>query len=134
MRICETVREVCDEMQRGTQRDAVLYHEAFGKRARAAEDAGDGEVARSCRLLAAVFSMYFKRGPDGPFGPLVVWPNGSRSVLPKDLKPEDAAQLEKRIDCAADPVFVARIADVLWIATKNHQHARRALRAYLTTG
>jgi hypothetical protein len=57
--------------------------------------------------------MCFKRGPDGPFGPLMVWPDGTRSFLPRDLKPEDAAQLEKLIDCASDPVYVARVADVL---------------------
>jgi len=51
--------------------------------------------------------------------------------LPKDLKAEDAAKLTKLIDCASDPVFVARVADVLWIATKDHKYARRAFRAYL---
>ena len=112
MRTCEAAREICEEVQRGTQRDPIWYHEAFRKRAKAAEDASDGEIAGGCRLLAAVFSMYFKRGPDGPFGPLVVWPDGSRSFLPRDLKPEDIAQPEKLIDCASDPVFVARVADV----------------------
>lgn len=131
MRTCEAIGEICDGVQRGTQRDPVWYHEAFGKRAKVAEDAGDGEIAGGCRLLAAVFSMYFKRGPDGPFGPLVVWPDGSRSFLPRDLKPEDTAQLEKLIDCASDPVYMARVADVLWIATKKHEYARRAFRAYL---
>jgi len=130
-RTCEVIREICEEVQRGTQRDSVWYHEVFGKRAKVAEDAGDGEIAGGCRLLAAVFSMYVKRGPDGPFGPLAVWPNGRRSFLPGDLKPEDAEQLEKLIDCGSDPVYMARVADVLWIATRNHEYARRAFRAYL---
>lgn len=131
MRICEIIRDVCDEVQRGTQRDPLWYHEAFGKRAKATEDARDVEASEGCRLLAAVFSMYFKGGPDGPFGPLVVWPDGRRSFLPRDLKAEDAAKLMELIDCASDPVFVARIADVLWIATKDHEYARKAFRAYL---
>jgi hypothetical protein len=131
MRICEAIRDVCRELENAKHRDPIWYHEAFGQRAKAAEEAGDVDAADSYRVLAAVFSICFKRGPDGPFGPLIAWPDGRRSFLPKDLKPEEAGELRKLIDCASAPVFVARIADVLWIATRNHEHARRAFRAYL---
>lgn len=131
MPICRTISDVCRELEGGKHDQPIWYHEAFGKRAKVAEEVGDAEIANGCRLLGAVFSMYFKQGPDGPFGPLIAWPDGSRSFLPEDLKTEDAIELEKLITCASTPVFVARIADVLWIATKNHEYARRAFRAYL---
>ena len=89
---CEVIHEICRELGHTPRRDPIEYHEAFGKRAKVVQEAGDVEAALGCRLLAAVFSMYFKRGADGPFGPLVVWPDGSRSFLPKDLKAENAAE------------------------------------------
>ncbi len=131
MPICEIIRDLCRELESGERRDPIEYHEAFGKGAKAAKEVGDPETAARCRLLAAVFSMRLKRGADGPFAPLVVWPDGSRSLLPKDLTPADIAELEKLIECSADPVFVARIADVLWIVSKKHEYARRAFRAYM---
>jgi hypothetical protein len=127
---CEVIREICRELGHAPQRHSSEYEQAFWKRSKAAEEAGDAETALGCRLLAAVFSMALRQGADGPFRPSMVWPDGRRTFLPEDLKTEDAVELGKLIDCASDPVFVSRIADILWIATRNHEYARRAFRAY----
>src|SRR5262252_10468860 len=57
----EAMRRVCEELPRGRQRDPIWYHEAFGKRGKATEDADDGQIARGCRLLAAIARQTLRR-------------------------------------------------------------------------
>ncbi|MGH9459924.1 MAG: DUF4209 domain-containing protein [Vicinamibacteria bacterium] len=132
MTLQDAIKQVCSDLtSRASSPDPIEYDGAFAKRAKEAAAAGDEDLATSLRLLGNVFSMYFQFGAEGPFGPLAVFPNGRRTFLPEDLSPEQAGQLEELVDACDDPVFVARVADVLWIRIRKHEYARTAIRAYL---
>jgi hypothetical protein len=132
MTLRDAIKQVCaDFTDRSSGPNPLEYDQAFAKRAKEAAAAGDEGLATSLRLLGSVFSMYFQFGAEGPFGPLAVFPNGQRTFLPEDLSLEQAAQLEGVLDACDDPVFRARVADVLWIRVRKHDYARKAIRAYL---
>jgi hypothetical protein len=132
MTLQDAIKQVCaDFAGRSPGPNPLEYDQAFAKRAKEAAAAGDESLATRLRLLGNVFSMYFRFGAEGPFGPLAVFPDGRRTFLPGDLSPEEAAQLEGVVNACDDPVFVARVADVLWIRIRKHEYARKACRAYL---
>ncbi|MGH9461137.1 MAG: DUF4209 domain-containing protein [Vicinamibacteria bacterium] len=132
MTLQDAIKQVCaDFTGRSSGPNPLEYDQAFAKRAKEAAAAGDEDLATSLRLLGSVFSMYFQFGDKGPFGPLAVFPGGQRTFLPEDLSLEQAAQLETVVDACEDPIFIARVADVLWIRIRQHEYARKAIGAYL---
>ena len=132
MNLRDVIHEVCGEFESGSSgANPILYEEAFTRRAKQASEAGDGRLAPRLRLLAGVFSMCFGFGAGGPFVPLGSLPDGRRTFLPEDLTAEDAAEIEDLIGVSDEPVFVARLADLLWITTRRHPYAQRAVHGYL---
>lgn len=103
---------------------------AFRQIQDAAQKANDQELEKFMRLLWGVFSMYFQFANGQPFGPLMTGLQG-RTLLPEDLTNEELVQLEEMLDEIDNPVFVARICDVLWIRKRNFLHAQRAIKVYL---
>lgn len=91
------------------------------------------------RLLSSICSMYLQRNSkgDGPFGPFLVWKDGRRSFLPKDLVEAQAEELFKFLQQIDVPDLKARIADTLWVAKKNRDKylcAKAAVVSYIQAG
>ena len=110
--------------------------ERFQQLARAAEEAGDLGKAGALQVLADVTSMMLADPSSGlmPYRPLWQLPDGQRTALPEDIKPNHLAILREFFPGVADPVLRARIADLLWIAPpgdRNPEHARAAINAYI---
>src|SRR5215471_17913226 len=119
MNVRDVICEVCGEVERGSSKASPIeYEEAFARRAKDASNAGDERLASCLGLLARVFSMCLRLGDGGPFVPSGSLPDGRRPFLPEDLTREEAAELEQLVDAAEGAHFVARLADLLWIATR----------------
>lgn len=103
---------------------------AFRQVQDAAQKAGDQELERFMKLLWGVFSMYFQFDKAQPFGPLMLGPQG-RTLMPEDLTDEELTQLEETLDTTDNPIFVARVCDIIWIRKRNHLYAQKAIKAYL---
>jgi len=103
---------------------------AFRAKQDYAKKEGDKEFEEFMRLMWGVFSMYFQFKKDEPFGPLMTGPTG-RTLIAEDLTEEELLTLEGLLEITANPQFVARISDVLWIRRKNHKFAQKAVSAYL---
>lgn len=111
--------------------------DAAFKGAAASAEAADPPLSRLYRLLALAFEPVLR--PDRvqePFGPLMTFGDGRRTLLPSDLAPGHLDLLQAASDEALPPAFNARIADILW--TRKHggrqdlpRHAATAVGAYL---
>ena len=129
---CLIVDEICRQLgQDGVFQEAWRYHSEFDQCCVVAQQAGR-DTAAIFRLLADVFSPIVASADrdDEPFKPMSSMGN-RRSFLPGDLRPADIIELSRLVECTRDPVFVARVSDTLWIASKDHRHSRKAFRAYL---
>jgi Domain of unknown function (DUF4209) len=68
-----------------------------------------------------------------PFGPMFVHA-GNQSLIPDDLSEQQLNALEATLKEIDDPLYRARIGDVLWIRKKNVEAARIAVAAYFEAG
>ena len=106
-------------------------------RAAAAAEATDLPLSRFYRLLSLAFEPTLR--PDKvqePFGPLMTFGNGERTLLPHDLSPGHLDLLRAALDEALHPAFNARLADILWACKHGPKqdlprHAATAVSAYL---
>ena len=104
---------------------------AFLNKLREVEESGDQPLASDLKLLAAVFSMYL-RFTDGKseFAPLAEnFQQSKRSMIPSDLTDSELDRLEAVLEFSDDPLWISRMADVLWLQRRNHLHAPREIRA-----
>jgi hypothetical protein len=114
-----------------TQELSDLFRSALQSSNGSAEP-DDTPIARTFTMLCALSGMYFK--PDErnePFGPMVTLVNGSRSAIPSDFQAciEVLADMAHR---AANPVLLARLADVCWLLDrKRGKLAAAAISAYV---
>ena len=107
------------------------YAEVFLARARVAEEAGDGEVARAWGLLAHLCRVALRPGePNEPFRPLWEEPGG-RTMVPGDMDEESAAAVRQLGFAVTDGELRARLLDVTWDRLRNAEAAREAVRSYL---
>lgn len=105
--------------------------------AAAEAEASDLPLSRFYRLLALAFEPALR--PDKaqePFGPLMTFGNGERTLLPRDLAPGHLDLLRAALDEALHPAFNARLADILWTCKHGARqdiprHAATAVNAYL---
>lgn len=103
----------------------------------AATEASDLPLSRFYRLLALAFEPTLR--PDKvqePFGPLMKFTNGERTLLPRDFAPGHLDLLQAALDEALHPAFNARLADILWTCKHGAKqdlprHATTAVNAYL---
>ena len=107
------------------------YAEVFLARARVAEEAGDGEVARAWVLLAHLCRVALRPGePNEPFRPLWEEPGG-RTMVPGDMDEESAAAVRQLGFAVTDGELRARLLDVTWDRLRDAEAAREAVRSYL---
>ena len=112
------------------------FRMAFAQAAAAAE-ASDLPLSRFYCLLALAFEPALR--PDRvqePFSPLLTFSNGEHTLLPRQLAQGHLDLLQASLNKALNPMFNARVADILWTckhgARKNlPQHAATAINAYL---
>ena len=105
--------------------------------AAAMAEATDLPLSRFYRLLSLAFEPTLR--PDKvqePFGPLMTFGNGERTLLPCDLAPGHLDLLQAALDEALHPAFNARVADILWARKHGSKqdlprHATTAVSAYL---
>ena len=97
----------------------------------AAESAGDGEKAAIYNFLGGVCSMGLQAGePLKPFTPLMAWATGS-TPTPLTYRGKQSlvfGELAAQVD---HPALKARLADLAWVNTKQHDAARLALDGYI---
>lgn len=128
--ILDACRQLVDRVG---EPEAIAFRRAFDERANEACSAGDVELEMVMRMVSGVFSMCSCDDPNQPFGPIATFSDGTRTLIPEDLIEEELEDLEALIEASENPVFVARIADVLWIRRRNPAFARRAITAYLVS-
>src|SRR6266436_6474947 len=123
----QRVIEQCD------QKECRRYVGLFFIEAEKAEQAADAKAHEIFKLLGGIASLYFKLDNDqDPFGPLFVF-HDSRGFIIDDLTNEHAQVLTEVVSEVADPEMRARIADVLYIKTRNTSFAGLAIDAYLAS-
>ncbi len=116
-------------IRESSERDSSLYSTAF---LRAATAEGCVEPERSVFLvLGALTTLHLKpHDSTEPFGPMLAF-GGSRSPLPGDFTTEQLTALSEVLDEIDDADLRARIADVLWLQTRDHRAAVAAVNSYL---
>ncbi len=123
----QKVIEQCD------QKECRKYTGLFFIEAEKAEQAADAKAQEIFTLLGGIASLYFKLDNDqDPFGPMFVL-DGRRSFIVDDLTDEHTQVLTEVVSEVADPEMRARVADVLYIKTRNTSFAGRAIDAYLAS-
>ena len=127
-RLLEACKEAIADFE--SKKFSSLYS-AFSQMLQKAQETGDKDLEPLAKLLMGIFSMYFKFAKGQPFGPLVTWKNGRRTLLPEDLQENELSMLEEIVQVSNNAEFLARIYDVLWIRRKNHLYAQKAVKAYL---
>ena len=107
------------------------YAEVFLARARVAEEAGNGEVARAWALLAHLCRVALRPGePNEPFRP--VWEEpGGRTMVPGDMDEESSAAVRQLGFAVTDGELRARLLDVTWNRLRDPEAAREVVRSYL---
>jgi hypothetical protein len=124
----------CDWQQvieRSEQKECDIYSRLFFEGARKAEEAGNTKAKEVFALLGGIASLMFTLdNKESPFGPVVVW-HDRRSLIVDDLTDEQLNVLAEIAPEVKDPEMRARIADVLWIRTRNFRMAGLAVDSYL---
>lgn len=120
-----------DVIEQQKIKQCYSYHSPLYLRAQELEKADDYIGASVFRLLGAIASFHPNFDIRGnPFGPM--WRDQKRrSVMAEDLGKEDLEALSAIYKDIKDPEFRARVADVLWETTRNHEAARVAVSSYL---
>jgi hypothetical protein len=112
-------------------RECVSYGEAFGKKALELEGANDPTGSKVFQLLRDV--SFFRLDASNrlnPFKTLMSY-RGRRSALPADITDDDLGALRELTPTVEDAEFRARLADLIWVRTRNVRFARTAVAAYL---
>lgn len=123
----QKVIEQCD------QKECRRYTGLFFLEAKKAEQAADAKTLEIFTLLGGIASLYFKLDNDqDPFGPLFIL-DGRRSFIVDDLTDEHTRVLTDVVSEVADPEMRARVADVLYIKTRDTSFACLAIDAYLAS-
>jgi hypothetical protein len=113
------------------QRDCVHYHTKFYAKASEYE-AGKNEIGlRVFRFLGSLASLHLNESSaDEPFEPMIRTAT-QRSPLAEDYSETDLDVIRKLVPITVDPEFRARLADVLWLRTRDVAAAEVAIQAYL---
>lgn len=124
----------CDWQQvieHSEQKECDIYSRLFFEKARKAEEAGNTKAKEVFALLGGIASLMFTLdNKESPFSPVVVW-HDRRSLIVDDLTDEQLNVLAEIAPEVKDPEMRARLADVIWIRTRNYHIAGLAVDAYL---
>lgn len=120
------------ELEESSKVTVESYHSVFEKIMNELKDE-DEKKASIASLLSAICMFAIKpNDSDGPFVPFWSGPEG-RSPIPEDLSPNEIKVLAKIENKSNDPDLNARISDVIWVASKNHKAAHRAVDFYISS-
>jgi hypothetical protein len=112
--------------------ECTYYHEYLLAESRQLKEAGDTCGASVFALLSVVASFHPNYdAPGNPYGSMWSGFKGKRSLNAEDLSTQDLTTLGGVVNEIADPELRARVADVLWVTTRNHKKARLAIAAFL---
>lgn len=118
------INSILDDIRSSETRKSSNYSHIF--RSRISED---GDIWDT---LSKIFFLHEKFDDAGqPFCPVFVSCDGRRSFLPDDLNTAQLDELKALLEEIDDAEFCARIADILWLRTRNRNTAERAVRFYL---
>lgn len=97
-----------------------------------AEAVGKAEQARVLKVLGAISGFHFKpEDRASPYGSMVTWSDGRRTLIPSDFSGEQSDVLEVMLPSIAHPGLRARIADVVWLNKKSAAGAAKiAIESY----
>jgi hypothetical protein len=114
------------------RKECHIYSHLFFEQAGKAEETANAKAQEIFMLLGGITSLSFILDKkEAPFAPAFVWKDGSRSFIMDDLTDEHLKVLTEVVPEVTDPEMQARIADVLWIRTRNFRVAGLAVDAYL---
>lgn len=111
---------------------ADAYGSTFKKLAEERE-AEEGNLKAVPVLLSAICKIMLAPGKeDGPFVP---WLSGSsgRTPLPEDLSEPELGAVARILSQTDDPELAARLADILWLQTQDHEKAQQAVDSYIAS-
>ena len=122
---------VGDALKESVKAECPAYTDVFLERARAAEAAGQDEVARAWTLLAHLCRVTLKASePNEPFRP--VWEDaGGRTFVPGDMDGESAAAVRQLGFAVSDAELRSRLLDATWDRLRDAGAAREAVRSYV---
>jgi len=124
----------CDWQQvieHSEQKECDVYSRLFFEEARKAEEARNTKAQEVFALLGGIASLMFTLdNRESPFGPVIVL-HDRRSFIVDDLTDEQLNALVEIAPEVKDPEMQARIADVIWIRTRDYRLAGLAVEAYL---
>jgi hypothetical protein len=117
---------------RAEKAEGYWIGDVFAKRA--AEEGLTDEMRAAWRLLAELMRMHFRpQDANNPFGPLMTLRDGAHSLIPLDLQANEIAFLRAVLVRVTDCEVRARLADTLWLVTRDAVRARDAVGAYLAS-
>lgn len=91
----------------------------------------DADLKKYLELLLEVTTYGFRLDDyHNPFIPRIIM-DGKRTVIPSDLNSDQLDMLKVIYSSTDDHEMKARIADVLWVAAKEHKYALNAIEHYL---
>lgn len=123
-------QDVIDECE---EKECHIYDSMFMAKAKEKESeaVGNEKTQEIYTLLGAICSFHFKpENRDEPFGPMLVM-NTGRSAIIDDISDDHLQALQEVIADIKDPEIRARIADVIWLRTKDYKAAGVAIDSYI---
>jgi hypothetical protein len=100
--------------------DCGEYDTALRNAGDEADKSGNSDLAEVCRLMAAISGMHFRpENATEPFGPMIVWADGSRSMCGSDFPQAQLDALKSVCPEINNIAIKARIADVIWTNDKT---------------
>ncbi len=113
------------------EKKCVFYSDLLRNKASQLIEEGESGAARALELLADLAMMRFVPGEKmDPYQPVVRY-QGKRSMVPSDLTQNELKFLMDLIPRIDDPELKARIADVVWLGTRNYGCAQTAVESFL---
>ena len=119
-------------METAEASECWAYWQAFGARAKEAQETGDEQAQSVFILLNAATSLHLKEpnNATSPFCPMFTSPEG-RTADVDDFTDEHLEVFSQLIERIEDPELRARIADIVWVRKPVYWVAEQAVSAYL---
>lgn len=125
--------DIADLLERSKRRHCGDYSDQFFDLATQLAESGQERRASAALLLGHVTGMMPRSGEESksaPFGPLAVL-DGSRTAIPEDLSDHDLDLLKTLVESIDDPELRARLADLVWLRSRQFPMVTVAIPSYL---
>lgn len=108
-----------------------VWHEALENAARDFATNNELRKGTALKFLAcAIQAMLKPSDVSRPLAPMFVFED-KRGLIPDDFDDEQIALMGELAQEIENPILRARLYDICWVRTKNHQYATPAIEAYL---